>query len=109
MPVREGYIYANDAHEKTKQEAGWTYGCHSSKVGDKPRGGTGTYMIIGGYLIGREYESEDGLAHVAVSPAFREHTTHWLDTQPDGTPLKCGHEARARLTDPQCIGCANRE
>ena len=109
MPVLEGYENADTPHAKTVMAPGWTYGCHSSKVGDKPRGGTGTYMVIDGYLIGREYESEDGLARVAVSPAFREHTTHWLDTQPDGTPLKCGHEARARLTDPQCIGCANRE
>ena len=68
-----------------------------------------SYPVIDGYVIGDECESEDGVLRVTGIPAFREHTTQWLDTNPDGTPLKCGHEAKARLADAQCIGCANRE
>lgn len=109
MAVREGYAHADTPHAKTVMAPGWTYGCHSSKTGDKPRGGPATYPVIDGYVIGDEYESEDGVLRVTGIPAFREHTTHWLDVLPDGTPLKCGHEAKARLADAQCIGCANRE
>ncbi len=105
MPVREGYIYANDAHEKTKQEAGWTYGCHSSKIGDKPRGGPGTYEVpIGRLAVGSK---SDGTAINVLET--QQHTTDWLSTHADGRPLKCGHLEELRLKDPQCIGCANRE
>jgi len=109
MPVLDGYENADTPHAKTVMAPGWTYGCHSSKTSDKPRGGPATYPVIDGYVIGDEYESEDGVLRVTGIPAFREHTTHWLDTNPDGTPLKCGHEANARIKDAQCIGCANRE
>ena len=97
MAVREGYKHADTPHAKTVMAPGWTYGCHSSKTGDKPRGRPSSYMVRDGYL------------RVTGTPAFREHTTHWLDTNPNGTPLKCGHEAKARIKDAQCIGCANRE
>ena len=39
----------------------------------------------------------------------KEHTTHWLDKDHEGNPLKCGHVKKFRLQDPQCIGCANRD
>lgn len=109
MPVLEGYENADTPHAKTVMAPGWTYGCHSSKVGDKPRGGTGTYPVFDQYMFVEKYESKDGVTRAAMAPTLRQYTTHWLDTHPDGSPLKCGHEARARLTDPQCIGCANRE
>ena len=109
MPVLEGYENADTPHAKTVMAPGWTYGCHSSKVGDKPRGGLATYPVIDGFSLGNDAVDDNGVEYVQRVPLLRLHTTHWLDTRPDGTPLKCGHEARARLTDPQCIGCANRE
>ena len=33
MPVLEGYENADTPHAKTVMAPGWTYGCHSSKVG----------------------------------------------------------------------------
>lgn len=109
MPVREDHEYADKAHEKTIQHAGWTYGCHSSKIGDKPRGGPGTYLVMDSFRVDDEYQSNDGVTRVACSPTFREHTTDWLSHHADGRPLKCGHLEELRLKDPQCIGCANRE
>ena len=109
MPVDPNHVHADVPHEKTVMAKGWTYGCHSSKTGDKPRGGPATYPVIDGYVIGDEYESEDGVLRVTGIPAFREHTTHWLDKDHEGNPLKCGHMKKFRLLDPQCIGCANRD
>ena len=99
MAVREGYKHADTPHAKTVMAPGWTYGCHSSKTSDKPRGGPATYPVLDGYVMTAQ--------SAAVMPRRRLHTTHWLDTNPDGTPLKCGHEAKARIKDAQCIGCAN--
>ena len=45
MAVREGYKHADTPHAKTVMAPGWTYGCHSSKVGDRPRGGPATYRV----------------------------------------------------------------
>ena len=45
MAVREGYAHADTPHAKTVMAPGWTYGCHSSKTGDKPRGGPSTYRV----------------------------------------------------------------
>ena len=45
MPVLEGYENADTPHAKTVMAPGWTYGCHSSKTGDKPRGGPSTYRV----------------------------------------------------------------
>lgn len=104
MPVREDHEYADVAHEKTIQRKGWTYGCHSSKIGDQPRGGPGTYIVRDGYMLTK---LPDGF--YAGTPIFLRHTTHWLDKHADGRPLKCGHEEKARIKDAQCIGCANRE
>lgn len=110
MAVREGYKHADTPHAKTVMASGWTYGCHSSKTGDKPRGGPATYPVLDGYVTTALAKTNYGATDaVTVMPIRRLHTTHWLDTNPDGTPLKCGHEAKARLTDAQCIGCANRE
>ena len=103
MPVREDHEYADVAHELTIKRAGWTYGCHSDKVGDAPRGGPNTYMVRDGYV-----KRWRGGYQVAI-PVIREHSTHWLDKHADGRPLKCGHLEELRLKDPQCIGCANRE
>ena len=97
MPVDPNHVHADVPHEKTVMEKGWTYGCHSSKTGDKPRGRPSSYMVRDGYL------------RVTGTPAFREHTTHWLDRDHEGNPLKCGHMKKFRLQDPQCIGCANRD
>lgn len=105
MPVREDHEYTDKAHELTIKRAGWVYGgCHSSIVGDKPRGGPGTYLVPDGYI---EVEQEDGTVIRQIK--MRWHTTHWLSTHADGRPLKCGHLEELRLKDPQCIGCANRE
>ena len=60
MPVLEGYENADTPHAKTVMAPGWTYGCHSSKTGDKPRGGPATYPVIDGYVIGDEYEAAAG-------------------------------------------------
>jgi hypothetical protein len=97
MPVDPNHKHADVPHEKTVMAKGWTYGCHSSKTGDKPRGRPSSYMVRDGYL------------RVTGTPAFREHTTHWLDKDHEGNPLKCGHMKKFRLLDPQCIGCANRD
>ena len=97
MPVDPNHVHADVPHEKTVMAKGWTYGCHSSKTGDKPRGRPSSYMVRDGYL------------RVTGTPAFREHTTHWLDKDHEGNPLKCGHMKKFRLLDPQCIGCANRD
>ena len=97
MPVDPNHVHADVPHDKTVMAKGWTYGCHSSKTGDKPRGRPSSYMVRDGYL------------RVTGTPAFREHTTHWLDKDPEGNPLKCGHMKKFRLLDPQCIGCANRD
>lgn len=105
MPVREDHEYADKAHEKTIQHAGWTYGCHSSKIGDKPRGGPGTYWVRDGY---RPVVMDGGDGYFLL-PISVKHTTDWLSTHADGRPLKCGHLEELRLKDPQCIGCANRE
>jgi len=51
MPVLEGYANADTPHAKTVMAPGWTYGCHSSKTGDKPRGGLG--WPAGGFGDGR--------------------------------------------------------
>ena len=108
MAVREGYKHADTPHAKTVMAPGWTYGCHSSKTGDKPRGGPATYMVLDGFVKTGLAKSGYGLHDTAtVLQISRPHTTHWLDTNPDGTPLKCGHEAKARIKDAQCIGCAN--
>lgn len=110
MAVREGYAHADTPHAKTVMAPGWTYGCHSSKTSDKPRGGPATYMVLDGFVKTGLAKSGYGLHDTAtVLQISRPHTTHWLGTNPDGTPLKCGHEAKARLADAQCIGCANRE
>lgn len=116
MPVREGYEYADTAHEKTVQVAGWTYGCHSAKVGDALRGGPATYMVRDGYVkearpVGKPPRfSDEKVETVAVLiPVVRPHTTQWLDKHADGSPLKCGHLEELRIKDPQCIGCTNRE
>ena len=109
MPVLEGYENADTPHAKTVMAPGWTYGCHSSKVGDKPRGGLATYPVIDGFSLGNDAVDDNGVECVQRVPLLRLHTTHWLDTRPDGSPLKCGHMEEFRLTDPQCIGCANRE
>lgn len=109
MPVREDHIYADVAHEKTVQKAGWTYGCHSSKVGDKPRGGPGTYKVRDGYRIDIAAAEKIGGGLLPLVPIADSHTTHWLSHHADGRPLKCGHLEELRLKDPQCIGCANRE
>ena len=45
MPVLEGYENADTPHAKTVMAPGWTYGCHSSKTGDKPRGGPSTSVV----------------------------------------------------------------
>ncbi len=37
-PVDPNHPYADMPHPKTVPAPGWTYGCHSSKVGDLPRG-----------------------------------------------------------------------
>lgn len=50
MAVREGYAHADTPHAKTVMAPGWTYGCHSSKTGDKPRGRPSSYMVRDGYL-----------------------------------------------------------
>ena len=105
MAVREGYKHADTPHAKTVMAPGWTYGCHSSKTGDKPRGGPSTYRV----QVGQRFTLDCGSMEATAVQISRPHTTHWLDTNPDGTPLKCGHEAKARLADAQCIGCANRE
>jgi hypothetical protein len=105
MPVLEGYENADTPHAKTVMAPGWTYGCHSSKTGDKPRGGPSTYRV----QVGQRFTLDCGSMEATAVQISRPHTTHWLDTNPDGTPLKCGHEAKARLADAQCIGCANRE
>ena len=97
MPVDPNHVHADVPHDKTVMAKGWTYGCHSSKTGDKPRGRPSSYMVRDGYL------------RVTGTPAFREHTTHWLDKDHEGNPLKCGHMKKFRLLDPQCIGCANRD
>lgn len=97
MPVDPNHKHADVPHEKMVMAKGWTYGCHSSKTGDKPRGRPSSYMVRDGYL------------RVTGTPAFREHTTHWLDKDHEGNPLKCGHMKKFRLLDPQCIGCANRD
>ena len=97
MPVDPNHKHADVPHDKTVMAKGWTYGCHSSKTGDKPRGRPSSYMVRDGYL------------RVTGTPAFREHTTHWLDKDHEGNPLKCGHMKKFRLLDPQCIGCANRD
>lgn len=97
MPVDPNHLHADVPHDKTVMAKGWTYGCHSSKTGDKPRGRPSSYMVRDGYL------------RVTGTPAFREHTTHWLTTDHEGNPLKCGHMKKFRLLDPQCIGCANRD
>ena len=97
MPVDPNHKHADVPHDKTVMAKGWTYGCHSSKTGDKPRGRPSSYMVRDGYL------------RVTGTPAFREHTTHWLDKDHEGNPLKCGHVKKFRLQDPQCIGCANRD
>lgn len=97
MPVDPNHKHADVPHDKTVMAKGWTYGCHSSKTGDKPRGRPSSYMVRDGYL------------RVTGTPAFREHTTHWLDKDHEGNPLKCGHMKKFRLQDPQCIGCANRD
>ena len=109
MAVREGYKHADTPHAKTVMAPGWTYGCHSSKTSDKPRGGPATYLVPDGLRFGDAVWSTDGFVGAPCALMVREHTTHWLDTNPDGTPLKCGHEANARIKDAQCIGCANRE
>lgn len=108
MPVREDHIHADIPHEKTVQKEGWTYGCHSSKVGDKPRGGAGTYSVRDGSQF-EVLESEGVLVGCRATPTYRMHTTEWLTHHADGRPLKCGHLEELRLKDPQCIGCVNRE
>lgn len=93
MPVDPNYIYADQAHEKTVRHAGWTYGCHSSKVGPGPRGEASTISVQDGW-------TEDGRR------VMRPHVTEWLTINHEGKPMYCGH--LMRLTDPQCTGCVNR-
>lgn len=96
MPVREDHIYADVAHEKTVQRAGWVYGCHSDNGDHKPKGRPSNIRVQEGW-------TEDG------RKVMRMHTTEWLTHHADGRPLKCGHLEELRLKDTQCIGCANRE
>jgi len=112
MPVDPNHKHADVPHEKTVMAKGWTYGCHSSKTGDKPRGGPATYIVRDGF--GHASQIFDvvfrgALRLVVHVPLFRKHTTHWLDKDHEGNPLKCGHMKKFRLQDPQCIGCANRD
>ena len=110
MPVDPNHVHADVPHEKTVMAKGWTYGCHSSKTGDKPRGGPATYMVLDGFVKTGLAKSGYGLHDTAtVLQISRPHTTHWLDKDHEGNPLKCGHMKKFRLQDPQCIGCANRD
>lgn len=38
MPTKEGYEYADVAHEKVTVDATFKYGCHSDKLGEGWRG-----------------------------------------------------------------------
>lgn len=80
MPVDPNHPYADTPHPKTVQPAGWTYGCHSSKIGPAPRGKPSRYVACG-----------------PTRPVIVR--TGWL-------PKPCGHSERA--TDAQCAGCVNR-
>lgn len=103
MAVREGYKHADTPHAKTVMAPGWTYGCHSNKVGVRPLDQPKPIFVPAGSQV---IWNPDLMAYVSVQ-ILEEHTTHWLTHDPDGTPLKCGHEAKARIKDAQCIGCAN--
>ena len=93
MPVDPNHIYADQAHEKTVQRAGWTYGCHTEKVGPGPRGAATEIQVQHGW-------TEDGRR------VMRPHVTEWREVNHEGKPMLCGH--MMRLTDPQCSGCENR-
>ena len=114
MPVDPNHVHADVPHDKTVMAKGWTYGCHSSKTGDKPRGRPSSYMVRDGGRL--EIPSSEALARyyrqggqLVLLQMVKEHTTHWLDKDHEGNPLKCGHVKKFRLQDPQCIGCANRD
>ena len=84
MPVLEGYENADTPHAKTVMAPGWTYGCHSSKTSDKPRGGPSTYRV----QVGQRFTLDCGSMEATAIQVSRLHTTHWLDTNPDGPRYK---------------------
>ena len=105
MAVREGYKHADTPHAKTVMAPGWTYGCHSNKVGVRPLDQPKPIFVPAGSQV---IWNPDLMAYVSVQ-ILEEHTTHWLTHDPDGKRIACKHTEEFRLADPQCIGCANRE
>lgn len=85
-PVMPGYQHADTPHESTVAGTGWLYGCHSSRLGDIPRGRTVQYVAQDGW-------TEDGRRRMV------HYATDWL-------PMTCGHSERSN--DTACRGCTNR-
>lgn len=96
MPTDPNYQFVDVAHPKTVVGAGWTYGCHSSKVGPGPRGRTRTATFQSGWRAVRRGDI------LTREPIMIEVETPWL-------PKPCGHiEQPRRGSDPACAGCQNR-
>ena len=109
MPVDPNHKHADVPHDKTVMAKGWTYGCHSSKVGARPLDKPKPIVVPSGRFPIRGVRFGDGDYVAVVGLLVKEHTTHWLTKDHEGNPLKCGHVKKFRLQDPQCIGCANRD
>lgn len=89
MPTDPNNPYVDTPHPKTVRKAGWVYGCHSSILGNEPRGRTiMTYQQDGWTPDGRR-------RMVPVKSEF--------------IPRKCGHDPQVgKPSDPQCSGCFNK-
>lgn len=85
-PVMSGYVHADTPHEATVATADYRYGCHSSRLGDIPRGRPAQCVAQVGW-------TDDGRRRT------RHYTTAWL-------PIPCGHTDRS--TDAACRGCSNQ-
>lgn len=81
MPVLEGYENADTPHAKTVMAPGWTYGCHSNKVGVRPLDQPKPIFVPAGSQV---IWNPDLMAYVSVQ-ILEEHTTHWLTHDPDGS------------------------
>ena len=82
MPTMPGYAFADTPHASTVQPTGAVYGCHSSRIGEGPRGRLSQYI-----------------AHPWAKGSLEVVQTQWL-------PMACGHTTRA--ADSLCAGCSNQ-
>lgn len=96
MPTDPNHAHADVAHPKTVMEAGWTYGCHTDKVGPGPRGCTRKAWVQDGWRTIRRGEI------VTREPIMVEVETKW-------NSVACGHLMSAgQQSDPACAGCESR-